>query len=97
MINGKKLIDCHIHYALPIDPKALISIMDESGTDMGALVLVPHRQRLSSAPDALMAKAMYPDRLYLFNGLDTSAYFRQPKTVGKAMAKYCAQMLRTWP
>ena len=94
MYNGKKLIDCHIHYALPIDPEALISIMDESGTDMGALVLVPHRQRLSSAPDALMAKAMYPKRLYLFSGLDTSAYFRQPKTVGKAMAAYCAQMLK---
>lgn len=73
MYNGKKLIDCHIHYALPIDPEALIAIMDESGTDMGALVLVPHRQRLSSAPDALMAKAMYPQRLYLFSGLDTSA------------------------
>lgn len=94
MFQGHKVIDCHIHYSLPIEPDELIRVMDESGTDMANLVLVPHRQRLSSVPDALMAKHRYPQRLFVFTSLDTSAYFKSPKTVGKQMAAYCADMLK---
>ena len=94
MENKQKIIDCHIHYSLPIAPEEMIAVMDKTGTHMANLVLVPHRQRLSSVPDGLMAKAMYPDRFYLFNSLDTSVYFRSPKTVGKQMAAYCQSMLR---
>lgn len=94
MFQGHKVIDCHIHYSLPIEPDDLIRVMDESGTDMANLVLVPHRQRLSSVPDALMAKHRYPQRLFVFTSLDTSAYFKSPKSVGKQMAAYCADMLK---
>ena len=94
MFQDHKIIDCHIHYSLPIEPAELMDVMDRSGTDMANLVLVPHRQRLSSVPDALMAKHMYPKRLFVFTSLDTSGYFRASKTLGKHMAAYCADMLR---
>lgn len=92
MIKLKKRIDAHIHYALPLEPETLIAFMDKTGTDMANLVLVPHTQRLSSVPDALMAKYRYPDRFYVFTSLDPSVYFRYPKTLGRHMAKHVQKM-----
>ena len=43
MINHRKRIDCHVHYALPLQPETLIDLMDKTGTEMANLVLVPHR------------------------------------------------------
>lgn len=94
MIRLQKRIDCHIHYALPLEPETLIEFMDKTDTHMANLVLVPHTQRLSSVPDALMAKYKYPDRFYVFAGLDVSEYFRHPKTLGKHMAAHGKRMLR---
>ena len=94
MISLKKRIDCHIHYALPLAPETLIEFMDKTGTDMANLVMVPHTQRLSCVPDALMAKYKYPDRFYVFASLDPSQYFQHPKTVGKYMARHGKRMLQ---
>lgn len=94
MLKLKKRIDAHIHYALPLEPETLIAFMDKTGTDMANLVLVPHPQRLSSVPEALMAKYKYPDRFYVFTSLDPSAYFRYPKTFGKHMASHVKKMLK---
>ena len=94
MIPLKKRIDCHIHYALPLAPETLIEFMDKTGTDMANLVMVPHTQRLSCVPDALMAKYKYPDRFYVFASLDPSQYFQHPKTVGKYMARHGKRMLQ---
>ena len=94
MIKLQKRIDCHVHYALPLEAETLIDFMDKTDTHMANLVLVPHTRRLSCVPDALMAKAKYPDRFYVFASLDASEYFRHPKTLGKHMAKYAKQMLR---
>lgn len=89
-----KKIDAHIHYALPLEPETLVEFMDKTGTDMANLVLVPHTRRLSSVPDALMAKYKYPDRFYVFTSLDPSNYFIHPKTLGKHMAAHVKRMLR---
>ena len=94
MIPLKKRIDYHIHYALPLAPETLIEFMDKTGTDMANLVMVPHTQRLSCVPDALMAKYKYPDRFYVFASLDPSQYFQHPKTVGKYMARHGKRMLQ---
>lgn len=94
MYKGHKIIDSHIHYALPIEPEELLAVMDASNTDMANLVIVPHRCRVSSVPDALMVKAMYPERFYVFGSLDVSAYFRYKKTLGKYLVKYASEMLR---
>lgn len=92
MLKVKKRIDSHIHYSLPIEPETLISFMDRNGIDMANLVLVPHKKRLTSVPDALMAKAKYPDRFYVFTSFDVSEYFRHGKEIGKYLAKFVDNM-----
>lgn len=94
MISLKKRIDCHVHYALPLEAETLIAFMDETDTHMANLVLVPNTQRLSALPDAMMAKYRYPDRFYVFASLDVSAYFCFPKTLGKHMAAHGRRMRR---
>ena len=92
MISLKKRIDCHVHYALPLEADTLVSFMDETDTHMANLVLVPHTQRLSTLPDAMMAKYRYPDRFYVFASLDASVYYCFPKTLGKHMAAHGKRM-----
>ena len=88
MPNIQKRIDSHIHYSLPVTPEELISFMDENGIDKANLVLVPSLNRLTSVPDALMAKAKYPERFYVFTSFDVSEYFRHGKEIGKYQAKF---------
>ena len=92
MLNIQKRIDSHIHYALPLKPETLVSFMDRNGIDMANLVLVPSRSRLTSVPDALMAKAKYPERFYVFTSFDVSEYFRHGKEIGKYLAKFVDNM-----
>ena len=94
MIPLKKRIDCHVHYALPLEPETLVSFMDETDTHMANLVLVPHTQRLSALPDAMMLKYRYPHRFYVFASLDASMYYQHPKTLGKYMAAHGRRMRR---
>lgn len=86
-------LDCHIHYSLPVTPRELVEILDLTETDMANLVIVPHRQRISSVPDALMAKHMYPERFYVFTSLDVTQYFRHHDSVGKNFVAHVKRML----
>lgn len=94
MLNLKKRIDSHMHYSLPLQPEALIEFMDKNGIDKANLVLVPSRPRLTAVPDALMAKAKYPDRFYVFTSFDVSEYFKHGKEIGKYQAKFVENMRR---
>lgn len=94
MPNIQKRIDSHIHYALPLSPETLISFMDKNGIDKANLVLVPSRTRLTAVPDALMAKAKYPDRFYVFTSFDVSEYFKHGKEIGKYQMKFVDAMRR---
>lgn len=89
-----KRIDSHMHYALPLAPETLIHFMDRNGIDKANLVLVPSRPRLTAVPDALMAKAKYPDRFYVFTSFDVSEYFKHGKEIGKYQAKFVESMRR---
>ena len=94
MPNVQKRIDSHIHYCLPLEPETLISFMDRNGIDMANLVLVPSRPRLTAVPDALIAKAKYPDRFFVFTSFDVSEYFKHGKEIGKYQAKFVENMRR---
>ena len=94
MPNIQKRIDSHIHYALPLQPETLIDFMDRNGINMANLVLVPSRPRLTAVPDALMAKAKYPDRFFVFTSFDVSEYFKHGKEIGKYQAKFVENMRR---
>lgn len=92
MLKIQKRIDSHVHYSLPVKPEELISFMDRHGIEKANLVLVPSLSRLTSVPDALMAKAKYPERFFVFTSFDVSEYFRHGKEIGKYMAKFVDNM-----
>jgi len=94
MPKPTKRIDAHVHYALPLKARDLAAFLDRTGTDMANLVLVPHTQRISCVPEALMAKYCYPQRFYVFTSLDVTAYYMHGKSVGKHMAAHVRRMLR---
>ena len=87
-------LDAHIHFAHPMDAGELVGFMDQNGIKQANLVLVPDRQRLTAVPEAMVAKARYPGRFYVFTSLDVSEYFRHGKAVGKYMAKFVRSMRR---
>jgi len=94
MYNKLPLLDCHVHYSLPVKPEVLMAILKKTGTDVANLVLVPDRRKVSSVPDGLMIKHMYQDKLYVFGSLDVTQYFMHNKNVGKHFSKYVDRILK---
>ncbi len=80
--------DCHIHYPHINQAQNLLKICDELKIDLFNIVCSPHQQRLSLVPDALHLKALAPNRVFIFGGLDVSAYFRAPRQVGSLFAEW---------
>ncbi len=89
-----KILDCHVHYAMPIAPEEIISLMDDTKTDYFNVVLVPERQRISSICDAMVLKAKSMNRCSVYSSLDVSKYFINSKNLGKAFAKYTKYLLK---
>lgn len=89
-----KILDCHVHYSMPITPEEIISIMDESKTDFFNVVLVPDRKLVSSICDAMILKDKAKDRCYVFSSLDVSNYFIHRKTLGKSLVKYTKSLVK---
>lgn len=87
------VIDGHIHYPHLSMMDGLMSISDELKIDRINIVCTPDQERLSLVPDALHLKANYPKRVYVFGGLDISAYFRAPDEVGKLFAENVDQLI----
>jgi hypothetical protein len=82
------VIDGHIHYPHPAMLTSLVEICDQLKIDRFNIVCTPDHQRLSLVPDALHLKAHYPDRVYVFGGLNIAAYFMAPDQVGELFAGY---------
>jgi len=87
------VVDCHIHYGHPAFMKGLVDILDENRIGKCNIVCTPHRRRLSLVPDALHLKAHYPERVYVFGGLDISALFMLPDTCGAYFANYVDKLV----
>ncbi len=81
------LLDAHIHYSDPGYMPSLMAVLDQNGVEKFNIVCTPHRQRLSLIPDALHLKAHFPQRAYVFGGLDISALFMAPETCGQIFAR----------
>ncbi len=86
------ILDCHIHYSLPVDPQEIFDIMEKTNTDIANLVITPDRNRISCVPDAMMVKSLNP-KIYAFASLDVTQYFMHKKSVGKQFVKYVKRML----
>ncbi len=65
-----------------------MSIQEAVGVEKVAVVCTPDEKRLSLVPDAMHLKAHYPDRVYVFGGLDISPLFMTPEIAGEAFAQY---------
>ena len=81
-------LDCHIHYADFCYQDGLIHILDDLGVRKFNIVCTPHPTRLSLVPDALHLKAHYPDRVFVFGGLDISAFFTAGEKAGQVFSDY---------
>ena len=88
-----KYLDCHVHYGDSSYKDGLIRIMDNLGVDKFNIVCTPHPTRLSLVPDALHLKAHYPQRVYVFGGLDISAFFMAGEKAGQVFADYVDTLL----
>lgn len=82
------VIDCHIHYPHPKMKDSLINVCDRLRINRLNIVCTPHQSRLSLVPDALHLKAHFPDKVFVFGGLDVSIYFREAQRVGLKFAEY---------
>ena len=87
------ILDCHIHYSLPVDPQEIFDIMKKTDTNKANLVITPDRNRISAVPDGLMVKSLQPDNIFVFACLDVTQYFMHKKSVGKQFAKYVKRMV----
>ncbi len=86
--SQRRIIDGHIHYAHYSYADSLMAILDDAGIDRLGVVCTPDEQRLSLVPDALHLKAMHPEQVYVFGGLDISPLFMTPDIAGEAFAHY---------
>jgi len=86
-------LDCHVHYGDPGYKDGLIRILDALGVKKFNIVCTPHPTRLSLVPDALHLKAHYPERVFVFGGLDISAFFTAGEKAGHVFADYVDTLL----
>jgi len=86
-------LDCHVHYGERRYKDELIRIMDELGVKKFNIVCTPHPTRLSLVPDALHLKAYYPERVYVFGGLDISAFFTAGEKAGHIFSSYVDSLI----
>ncbi|MDP3450302.1 MAG: hypothetical protein Q8R87_06955, partial [Anaerolineaceae bacterium] len=85
--NEIPIIDCHIHYPHPLMKESLMNVTNRLRIDRVNIVCTPHQTRLSLVPDALHLKSHFPDKVFVFGGLDVSLYFREANRVGLAFAE----------
>jgi predicted TIM-barrel fold metal-dependent hydrolase len=71
----------------------LIDVLDRQGVDRFNIVCTPHESRLSLVPDALHLKAHYPNRAFVFGGLNVSVLFIAPEQAGAVFADYVDTLL----
>lgn len=70
------IIDCHVHFADIHLLDALWEIMEHAGVGRVNIVATSFRENLN--PQAIYAKAQYPDRVYIFGALDYSRLLENP-------------------
>ena len=85
--NEIPIIDCHIHYPHPLMKDSLMDVCSRLQIDRLNIVCTPHQTRLSLVPDALHLKSLFPEKVYVFGGLDVSVYFREADRVGLAFSE----------
>jgi hypothetical protein len=89
-----QIIDGHVHFPHYSYGDSLMSIMAEAGVGRLAVVCTPDERRLSLVPDAMHLKGRFPERVYVFGGLDISPLFMAPDIAGEAFAHYVDTLIQ---
>jgi len=69
------LVDCHVHLGRLEGVESLEAICAHVGLDRMNIVCTMGRDSVNANPAAFVAKAEFPERFYVFAGLDHSSYF----------------------
>ena len=86
--SNRRIIDGYVQCARHSYGDSLMSILSDTGIEKLAVVCTPDLNRLSLVPDALHLKAQYPDKVYVFGGMDISPLFMMPDNCGEVFAQY---------
>lgn len=86
--SRRHIIDGHVHFPHFSFGDSLMAIQEEAGVEAVAVVCTPDEKRLSMVPDAMHLKGRFPERVYVFGGLDISPLFMTPDIAGEAFAHY---------
>lgn len=80
MLDRHKVIDAHVHYSWPIEPRSLTSTLAETGADAVCLAALPvgyskgKCARPSTTLDCLTYKLLHPETTFVLGCLDCTAY-----------------------
>lgn len=69
------LTDCHVHLGNVDSIAPLESLREHVGLDRMSIVCTLGRESVNANPAAFVAKRRFPDRFYVFAGLDHTAHF----------------------
>ena len=87
-----RIIDEHVHCSPQTDVRYLAEFLSETGTDMAVIQAVSHSRCLSLVPEALVMKAMFPGRFFVFGSPDSSAYYFHRDDLGEYLAGYMKRL-----
>ncbi|MBI3946397.1 MAG: amidohydrolase family protein [Armatimonadetes bacterium] len=79
MATSIPIIDCHVHGSSLSGIPSLNGICECVGIERMNIVCTTGGQRVNANPAALVTKAEFPERFYVFAGLDHSAHFSKGK------------------
>ena len=75
-LSDMHVIDSHLHFGEVSQIPEALELMDRAGVSQFGVVVTIHSERINLNPPAFHFKAQYPDRMYLFGGLDYSGVVR---------------------
>jgi len=90
---ASRILDCHVHLRDLSGIQDLEEIRRRVGADRMNIVCVFGRENVNANPAAFVAKAEYPDRFYVFGGLDHSAHFSSGKIAAPSLAEQVDRLI----
>jgi len=87
------MVDCHVHIWKADDAVNLNSIRERIGAERMNAVSIIYREHVNDNPACYAVKALYPDKFYVFPGLDHSTHLSGGKLVTPPLAEQVDRMI----
>ncbi len=91
-----KLIDAHEHFSRSLNTEKYNSILHCGGIDCYVMQCIPQQGLISTVPDALYQKQLFPENTRVMGGLERAAYFRykgMPNKLGAELVSQVKQLI----